>query len=147
MRTNCERDGANEEDVQQFAEAEAEGAQVPGEIPGVHEDVENNEEALPDDVAGVDKGEADEEEAERNEEQEEIPGVDENAQYDNEAQQLLEDAMNAKYGPCSGHYNLRSRRECDYSHLFAMNNALHSNPRTGDKRSPDHENGQDATSA
>ena len=88
-----------------------------------------------------------EEEVERNKEQEEIPGVDENAQYDNEAQQLLEDAMNAKYGPCSGHYNLRSRRECDYSHLFAMNNALHSNPRTGDKRSPDHENGQDATSA
>ena len=113
-----------------------------GEIRGVQEELQDDQEVLPEEIAGVHK-----EEVEHNEEQEEIPGVDEGAQDDNKVQQLLENAMNAKYGPRSGRYNLRSRRERDYSHLFAMNNALHGNPGTGGKRSPDHENGQDTTSA
>ena len=36
----------------------------------------------------------------------------------NEAQHQLENEMDAKYGRCSGHLDLRSRKECDYSHLF-----------------------------
>ena len=115
---------------------------MPGEIPGVHEEVQDNKEALLEDIAGVHK-----DEAECNKEQEEIPGVDEDAQDNDEAQQLLEDAMSAKYGPHSRCYNLRSRRERDYSHLFAISNAPPSGPRTDDKRCPDRENREEVTSA
>ena len=85
----------------------------------MQEEVQGNREAVPEEIAGVH-----EEEVAHHEEEQEIPGVDEDAQEDNEAQAMLENAMNAKYGPRSGRYNLRNRRECDYLHLFTMNNAF-----------------------
>ena len=72
----------------------------------MHKEVQDSKEAPLEDIAGIH-----EEEGEHNEEQEEIPGVDKDVQDNDEAQQQLEDTMSAKYGPRSGHYNLRSRRE------------------------------------
>ena len=53
--------------------------------------------------------------------------------------QQLEDVMNAKYGPSSRRYNLRNRREHDYLHLFATNNAQSNVDRSHSKRSADQE--------
>ena len=130
------------EHAQPIAGAGIEDEQVPAGITGVHKEVQDNEEAPLEDIAGMH-----EEEGEHNEEQEEILGVEEDVQDNDEAQQQLEDTMSAKYGPHSGHYNLRSRREHDYSHLFAINIKPSSNPGVHAKRCVDRENRKEATGA
>jgi hypothetical protein len=42
---------------------------------------------------------------------------------DGQAQQALEQKMDEKYGPRTQHYNMRQRREPDYTHLFANTHA------------------------
>ncbi|MDG7001629.1 MAG: hypothetical protein JRN15_21230, partial [Nitrososphaerota archaeon] len=134
--------GNEDEPAQMLAGNDEEEEHVPGEIPGVQQEVQGNREAIPEEIAGVH-----EEEVAHHAEQQEIPGVDEDAQEDNEAQEMLENAMDAKYGPRSGRYNLRNRRERDYSHLFTMNNAAHGDPSKYGQSSPEQESGEDTTSA
>ena len=125
--------------------------QVPAGIAGVHGEQEDEQGKELEEIAGEHEEEKEEIAGVHEDEKAEMAGGHKYVQENNEgnwapedqdnveAQQQLENAMNTKYGPRSGHYNLRNRRQHDYLHLFVMSNAHSKDSRSHAKRSANQE--------